>query len=74
MGLEEVIFLGGGELLSKGFFWVAWEGEVWSFLKIRRLRFFWFSKNFFFGDVGWGDWRKGWVYIFFSFFFHNKVI
>ncbi len=48
MGLEEVIFLGDGELSQGVVFWVAWKGEVWSFFKVGRLRFFSFFKELFF--------------------------
>jgi hypothetical protein len=34
----------------------------------RKVGFFKFSNEFFFGGVGWGGWRKGWVYLFFIFF------
>jgi len=45
---------------------VAHEGEVWLIIKVGRWDFFNFPRNYFFGGVGWGDWRKG-VGLFFSF-------
>jgi hypothetical protein len=38
---------------------VAWEGEVWLFFKVGMWDFFNFQRNYFFGRVGWGGWRKG---------------
>ncbi len=58
MGLGEVILFWGWELSQGVFFWVAWEGEVWLFLEVTRLSFFCFSRNYFFGGVGRGGWRK----------------
>jgi hypothetical protein len=46
---------------------VAWEGEVWLFLKVGRWDFFNFLRNFFFGGVGRGGWKKG-LGVFFVFF------
>jgi len=38
---------------------VAWEGKVWLFFKVGRWDVFNFLRNYFFGGVGWGGWRKG---------------
>jgi len=46
--------------------WVVWEGEVWLFFKAGRWDFFNFSRNYSFGGVGWGVWRKR-MGMFFSF-------
>jgi hypothetical protein len=49
--------------LTQGFVsWVAWEGEVWLILKVGRWDFLNCPRNLFFGGVGWGGWKKGWVY------------
>jgi len=37
---------------------VAWEGKVWLFLKARRWDFKKFPRNYSFGGVEWGVWRK----------------
>jgi hypothetical protein len=58
-GLGYVIFLGWG-LTERVVSWVAWEGEIWLFFKTRRWDFFNFMRNYSFGGVGWGVWRK-WV-------------
>jgi hypothetical protein len=39
------MFLGWG-LIQRFVSWVAWEGEVWLFLKVGRWDIFNFSKNF----------------------------
>jgi hypothetical protein len=48
--------------------WVAWEGKVLLFSEARRWDFFNFPKNYYFGGVRWGVWRK-WMGIFFLVFF-----
>jgi hypothetical protein len=48
----------GWGLTQKVVSWVAWEGEVWLFLKARKWHFSNFSRNYSFGGVGWGVWRK----------------
>jgi hypothetical protein len=54
--------------LTQGFVsWVAQEGEVWFILKVGRWDFFLNSRNYFFGGVGWGGWRKGVGLFYFSF-------
>jgi hypothetical protein len=59
----------------RGFFWVAWEGEVCLFPKVGRWGSFCFLRNYFFGGVGWVGWRKGvGIFLLFIFFFHNIVI
>ncbi len=47
---------------------MAWEGEVWLFLKVGRWDLKNNSRDYFFGGVGWGGWGKG-VGIFFLIFF-----
>jgi hypothetical protein len=58
MGLREVIFC-RWELTQGVVSWVAWEGKVWLFIKVRRWDFFLKLRNNVFGGVGWGGWRKG---------------
>ncbi len=54
---------------------MAWEGEVWLFLEVGRWDFFNFPRNYFFGGVGWGGWKKGLdIYIFFVFFFFCDMV
>jgi hypothetical protein len=45
-------------LTQRVVFWVAWKGEVWLVFKVGRWDFFNFSKNYSFGGVGWGVWKK----------------
>ncbi len=52
----------------KVFSWVAWEGKVWLFFKARRWDLKFFPRNYSFGSVRWGVWRK-WMSIFFLFYF-----
>jgi len=40
--------------------WVAWEGEVWLFFKVRMWEFFNFRRNYSFGGVGWVVGERGW--------------
>jgi hypothetical protein len=51
-------FFGGWGLTQKVIFWVAWEGEVWLIFKAWSCNFFNFPRNYSFGGVGWGVWRK----------------
>jgi hypothetical protein len=52
------------------FFWVAWKGKVWLFFKAGRWDFKNYSRNYFFGGVGWGVFGKsGWEWFFFLVFF-----
>jgi hypothetical protein len=57
VGLGEVIFLGG---------WGQSQGVVFQARKVGD--FFVFPRNYFFGGVGWGGWKKRWVYSFLIFF------
>jgi hypothetical protein len=52
---------------------VAWEGEVWLFFNARRWDFFNFPKNYSFGGVGWGVWKKQMANFFCLFFFCDMV-
>jgi hypothetical protein len=53
---------------------VAWEGEVWLFFKaLKKVRFKKNSRNYSFGGVGWGVWRK-WMGIFFHLFFFCDMV
>jgi hypothetical protein len=61
-----VNFFWGWGLTQSVISWVAWEGEVWFFSKQEGGNFN-FSRNYSFGGVGWGVWRKQMG--FFSFFF-----
>ncbi len=47
---------------------MAWEGEVWLFFKVEKWDFKFFPRNYSFGGVGWGVWRKGVGFFFWSFF------
>jgi hypothetical protein len=51
------LFLGWG-LTQRVISWVAWEGEVWLFFKVGRWDFKKIPRNYSFGGVGWGLWRK----------------
>ncbi len=57
-------FLGWG-LTQRFVSWVAWEGEVWLFLKVGLKNK---SRNYSFGSVGWGVWRRQMGIYFLSFF------
>ncbi len=55
--------------------WVAWEGEVWLFFKTRKWDFFNFQRNYSFGGVGWGVWRKHvGMFFFFGLFFFCDIV
>jgi hypothetical protein len=41
------------------FFWVAWKGKVWLLFKAGRWDFKNYSRNYFFGGVGWGGFFFG---------------
>jgi hypothetical protein len=51
------LFLGWG-LTQRVISWVAWEGEVWLFFKVGRWDLKKIPRNYSFGGVGWGLWRK----------------
>jgi hypothetical protein len=65
-GLGKGNCFGGGWGLSQGVVsWVAWQKKVCLFFKVGRLGvFFCFSRNSFFGDVGWLEKRGGYIYIY----------
>ncbi len=60
--------------MSRGCFLGGMGGRSLVVSQGNKVEFFLFFKEFFFGGVGWGGWRKGVGIFFFSpFFFHNMV-
>jgi hypothetical protein len=52
----------------RGFFWVAWEGEIWLFFKVRRWGFFIFHEIIFLWcGMGWLEKKGGYIYFLFYF-------
>ncbi len=53
---------------------MAWEGKFWLFLKVGRWDLKKIPRNYFFGGVGWGGWRKGvGIYLFIYLFYFDMV-
>jgi hypothetical protein len=59
----------GWGLTQRAVSWVAWEGKVWLFFKVGKWDLKNFPRNYSYGGVRWGVWRKRTVFFFFFFFF-----
>jgi hypothetical protein len=73
MGLGEVIFFGIGTN-PKGCFLGGMGGEVWLFFKVGRWDLKKIPRNYSFGGVGWGLWRKWMCMGFFLVFFFCDIM
>jgi hypothetical protein len=64
----------GWWLIQRFVSWVAWEGKVWLFFKVRRWDFLNFPRNFFWWcEMGWLEKGVGYIYIYCPSFFFDMV-